>query len=254
MLTQANLEPRQLPAGLIRVASVAIAFHFLAIGALVLSANSGPWMIPRFGETPALGPTFAGKINDVLTPIYLEPLRLTHNYHFTGNRSLVSSVYFEARIKDALGTVQSITFPADAGNFWLRHRYNLLALGLGADQPVQVPRGEMIQAPGDKEPKVTYWDASDAKAWKLKQIDEKLIKDLPGQPVRPSEWSLLLARSYQRYLSRQFNGASVELIRHSREPVMPAFLFGDGAPAGTFEELVCSFGEYRRENESPRAN
>jgi hypothetical protein len=246
--------PKALPIGLIRVVSLAIAFHFLAVGALVLAAASGPWSTPRFGESTALGPFFAGKINDYFMPIYLEPLRLTHNYHFTDNRSLVSSVYFEARLKDAKGAVvQTMKFPDESANFWLRHRYGLLALGLGNDQPVQAPRGEMIQAPGDKEPKVTYWDTSDPKVWKLKKIDEKLIKDLPAPVMRPSEMSLLLARSYQRYLSRQYEAASVELVRHSKEPVLPAFMFGEGAPPGAFDELVCSFGEYRRENESLRA-
>src|SRR5438132_14179943 len=98
MSIQLTHAPRPLPTGLIRVGSLALFLHFLAVGVLVLSAASGPWPT-RFGESLALGPTFAGKMNNFFTPYYLEPLRLTHNYHFSGNRVLVSAVYFEVRLK-----------------------------------------------------------------------------------------------------------------------------------------------------------
>jgi hypothetical protein len=244
MSQQARL-PKALPAWALRVGSLVIGVHFLAVGTLILSGASGPWPT-RFGESPALGPVFAGKFNEYLSPYYLEPLRLTNN-HSPGNRLLASAVYFVAQLKDANGVVvQTLKLPGDTGNPWLRHRYNLLALGLGSDIPVQAPRGEVIPAPGDKMPKMTYWDSSDPKLWKLKTVDEHLVpKDRPV--MRPSEYSLLLARSYQRYLCRRYDVASVELIRHSKDQVMPGFMFGEGAPPGTFEELVCSFGEYHRE-------
>jgi hypothetical protein len=246
MAAQQPQSNKELPTWVIRVGSLVLGLHFLAVGAMVLAAESGPWAT-RFGDSPSLGPAFARKINDLSSPQYLERLRLTDN-HSAGNRLLASAVFFEARLKDAHGTViRSVQFPGDGGNFWLRHRYNLLALGLGADVPVQAPRGEVIPAPGSKMPKITYWDNSDPKLWKLITMDEHLVpKDRPV--FRPSEWSLLLARSYQRYLCRHFDAASVELIRHSKDQVMPAFLFGDGPPPGSLDELVCSFGEYRREN------
>jgi hypothetical protein len=244
MTPQPRQSPKELPVWAIRLGSLVVGLHFLAIGTLVLSAESGPWAT-RFGDSPALGPSFARKINDACA-FYLEPLRLTDN-HAAGNRLLASAVFFEARLKDAQGVVfDTVQFPGGGGNFWLRHRYKLLALGLGSDIPVQAPRGEVIAGPGKKMPTMTYWDNSDPKLWKLKTEDEHLVpKDRPV--FRPSEWSLLLARSYQRYLSRQYNAAAVELVRHSKDQVMPGFMFGEGPPPGTFDELVCSFGEYRRE-------
>jgi hypothetical protein len=239
--------PRQLPPWAVPVGSAFIIFHFLAVGSVVLAASSGPWATnTRFGDSPALGPAFAGKINDLVRPIYLEPLRLTHDYHFASNRLLISSVYFEARLKNAQGNeIKTLKFPGNANNFWQAHRYKQLALGLGDDQPVQPPRGEQIAAPGKKVEQVIIWDNSDPKLWKLSEVPEHLVsKDRPV--MRPSDWSLLLARAYQRYLLRQHDAASVEIIRHNRDPVLPGFMFG-GAPEGTFDELVCSFGEYRRD-------
>jgi hypothetical protein len=60
---------------------------------------------------------------------------------------------------------------------------------------------------------------------------------------RPSEWSLLLARSYARHLCRAHGAASAEIVRHTREAIPPAVLFFDDAPPEAFEELVSTFGE-----------
>ncbi|HWY86380.1 MAG TPA: hypothetical protein VNX28_06635, partial [Gemmataceae bacterium] len=119
--------------------------------------------------------------------------------------------------------------------------------GLGNDQPVQVGRSEVIPAPGEKMPTVTIWDNSDPKFWKLRDVPEHLVpKDRPV--TQPSEWSLLLARSYQRYILREYeDAASVELVRHSRNQISPGLLLMPTPPPNAFEELVCSFGDYRRE-------
>jgi hypothetical protein len=264
MAQQQTRSAKELPAWAIWLGSLVIGVHFLAVGTLVLSAANGPWAVrldERVMESTASGPKFAETLSDVFTPWYLEPLRLTHNYHYTpermpkvqtwdaGNRLLISSVYFEARLKDARGTLlRTIKFPGDTSNVWLRHRYKLLALGLGNDQPVQVNRAEVIPGPGKKMGKVTFWDSSDQNLWKLTSEDEHLVpKDRPV--MQPSEWSLLLAHSYQRYLLRKYDdAASVELIRHSKDPVLPDFMYLPNLPPNTFNELVCSFGEYRREN------
>jgi hypothetical protein len=242
--------PKPLPPWVIPSGSAIIALHFLAIGTLVLSAPSGPWPT-RFGSSTARGPSFAVALYDNLfAPIYLEPLYLTDNYHFrdSGPLESVSAVYFEAHLKDAGGkTVRTVKFPGDQGNLWVRHRYKVLALGLGDDQPVQPPGGEVLPGEGSKIPTVTYWDDTNPKLWKLATKEQHLLrKDRPL--VAPSERSLLLARSYQRFLCRHYDAAGVELIRHSKNPVLPAFMFLPEAPQGTFDELICSFGEYRREN------
>jgi hypothetical protein len=256
--------PRPLPGWVIGLGSVVIGLHFLAVVTLVLSAASGPWAVrdqeDRIVESSGLGPKFAEVINDLLAPAYLVPLRLTQTYHYApdripkvtswdgGNHFQASAVYFEARLKNAQGAViQTLKFPGDAGNFWLRHRYKLLALGLGSDQGVQVGRSEVIPAPGEKMPTVTIWDNSDPKLLKLRELPEHLVpKDRPV--TQPSEWSLLLARAYQRCILRDYgDAASVELVRHSRNQVSPALMYSPTPPPNAFEDLVCSFGDYRRE-------
>jgi hypothetical protein len=252
--------PRPLPPALIWVGSLAILFHFVAVVMLVLAAQSGPWAT-RFGESPAEGPLFAKKISDVLGPAYLHPLRIAHNYHFLSNRLTTSEVYFEARLKDSNGKVTTLKFPDAKDNGWMRHRQSLLALGLGDDIPVQAPRGEVIPAPGQKMKTLTIWEpVSSEEAQKLRETLEPLapesprvfskLREVPENLVpkdrevfRPSEWSLLLARSYARFLCREHGAVSCELIRHSKEPVLPAVMFLPEPPPRTFDELVCSFGE-----------
>jgi hypothetical protein len=234
---------KQLPPWAIRLGSALILLHFLAIGTLVLAASNGPWPT-RFGESTGNGPFFAEKMNGLFS-FYLQPLRLTHNYHYPSDHPLTSAVYFEAQLKNAKGVVfKTVKIPDDNANFWVRHRQSLLALGLGQDMPYQAPRSEAIPAPGKKAAEVTYWEG-EANSLKLVQKEEHLVpKDRPV--FRPSEWSLLLARSYQRYFSRRYDAAAVELIRHSKEPVMPAHMFVP-APPGTFDEMLSSFGEYSRD-------
>ncbi len=200
MTPQTSKPSRPLPTWIIRLGTALVTVHFLALGMLVLAAPSGTWPT-RFGESMSPGPMFAEKITSVVKPIYLDPLRLTNNYHFAGNRSLVSAVYFEARLKDAQGSViKTIRFPGDSGSFWRRQRYKVLAMGLGSDIPVQPPGGEVIPAPGQQMEKRIIWDISDPKMWKLSEVPEHLVpKDHPV--MRPSEWSLLLARAYALFLA-----------------------------------------------------
>jgi hypothetical protein len=59
--------------------------------------------------------------------------------------------------------------------------------------------------------------------------------------MRPSDWALVLARSYGRYLCRTHGAASAEIVRHTREPVSPAVLFGMRPPPNAFDEYVATF-------------
>jgi hypothetical protein len=64
---------------------------------------------------------------------------------------------------------------------------------------------------------------------------------------RPSEWSLLLAQSYARYLCREYGAESVELIRYTQEVIHPVVLFGDRAPPQeAFPVLKANFGEFSK--------
>src|SRR5439155_9970192 len=166
------------------------------------AAPSGPWPTP-FGTSLALGPPFAGRINSVTTRAYLEPLRMTHNYHFTGTRLDLPAVKFEVRLKDDQGLpLETLEFPSPKANGWVRQRQELLAQELSDDDPVQGPRGEVIPAPATKMETVRIWDmVPGVNVLKLRPAPLHLIpKDRPV--FRPRDWSLLLARSYVRYLCR----------------------------------------------------
>jgi hypothetical protein len=238
--------PRALPRWVKLVASAAVAFHLTAVLALALSAPSGPWLT-AVGPSPALGPQFAVVVSSVTTDHYLKHLRMTHNYHFATDRPEIVGVYFEARLKDAKGEpIRTVRFPEASANPWLRHRESVLALGLGNDQPIQARPGEVIAAPKQNVSQVTYWDNSKGSVLRLETVPEHLLPR-DRQISRPSEWALLLGRSYSRYLCRQYGAASAEIVRHSREPVRPELMFMEQPPVSAFTTLVSNFGEVRRE-------
>lgn len=239
--------PRPLPIWLTGPANLVAVGHLLAIGLLALATQSGPWPSP-FGTFMADGPEFATRITANLTePYYLKYLRMTHNYHFESNKPVALGIYFEVKLKDAEGTVTRILkFPDDKANFWVRHRQNFLAQGLGNDQLVQRRGTEVIAPKAGKMPTAEIWDKTDPDQWRLKTVEEHLLpRDQPYE--RPSEEAKKLAQAYMRYLCRVHKAASAELIRHHRPTVRPEALFrGNALP----EELTVNksnFGEYRRE-------
>jgi hypothetical protein len=247
MLTPGTTSSRPLPRWLTLGASGLIAFHLFTVVVLVLSAPSGPWPAP-FGVSQAIGPPFAGQIAEVTTRYYLRPMCLTHNYHFLGNRPDVPDVFVNARLKDEAGhTLEKLEIPSTGDNPFLRYRHALLAQALAGDEPVEVPRGEVIPAPGQQMRKITVWNPTGPNTLELRQMPVHLVPR--DQPVsQPSPWSLILVRSYQRYLVRRSGAAAVELVRHSRQAVMPALLFLPEPPRGTFDTLISTYEEYRRED------
>jgi hypothetical protein len=238
--------PRPLP-GWMRVAgSIAVCLHLLAIVALALGAPSGPWTTPM-GPSTSPGPQFVKPVTDVAMPNYLEPLRMTHNYHFVSNNVALPGVYFEVHLRDEQGQrIKTVKVPDDKANPWARHRQVLLTRGLADDQPVEPPGQEAIPAPKQQAQMITIWEPAE-KQMTLKRVPMHLIpRDRPV--LSPSEWSLVLAQSYMRHLCREHRAASAELVRHSRDVIWPSYLFfEEGPPPGAFEELICNFGEYRRD-------
>jgi hypothetical protein len=223
-----NRSPRPLPTWLMAVCSVLAVGHLLVIGLFALSASSGPWPVPPpfGGISPVDGPAFATQISvNVTYPYYLKPLHMTHNYHFNSNRPPSVAVYFEAHIKDDLGNERVLKFPDDKANFWVRHRQEILAQNLAQDQRMP-PRGSMpIAAKGQELPKVEMWVRDkDNPVMKLEYVEEADVPRTQELEV-PSAWSKAAAASYSRYLSREHKGASVQLIRYSRQTVMPAMMF-----------------------------
>ena len=253
MASSSPFPARPLPRGLIVAGSLAILFHLFALGVLVLAAPSGPWYTPLLPmSTPADPPEFVKAVGDSLSSFYLQPLHLTHNYHFESNRTENPSVYFEVKLTDAEGKpLKSLKFPDANSNFWVRHRQTLLAQGLGNDQLYNLP-----QSVRNPSPLVRVWFSD--KAWAENKLEDKIERDL--QDIRskggtdmffqPSDWSLLLVQSYARYLCRTNGAAKAEIIRHSREPILPVIVLPladelrtRGWFDRTFNTFVANYGE-----------
>jgi hypothetical protein len=242
MSSSPSNSPSPRPPWLIGVGSIVIAGHLLALGASVLAAPSGPWPTP-YGSDTAQPPGFVRDLYMAVRPTYLQPLKLTHNYHFDTNRGELPGVYFKVQLRGATGeTLGTLTFPEKDANPWVRHRQGLLARALAADQPVQPPAGEAIPAPHQDVRSVQIWDLAPDQSLHLSSVPEHRVPR--NRPVsRPSELSLLLARSYARYLCRQYGAASAQITRHSREAISPVVLFEREVPPGFANELVAHFGE-----------
>ncbi len=227
-MTKQIPQPRELPPWLTTSISVVVVLHLGAIIFLVLAASSGPWLI-NFGPIPssdALGPPFATTVNQVTANYYLRPLQMTHNYHFLSNRAGEPGVRFEAKIRDEDGNViETVEIPDQRANFWVWHRQKLLAQGIYQDQMVQRSGTEKIEAP-DKKASFTkyYWNPSkDGGPMTL------LARSSAGNPpeevqLRPTAWSLVLAKSYMRYLRDKYDAKSVDLYRHTRQGIRPELM------------------------------
>ena len=244
------VEPERppLPPWLLWLGSAAILFHLFALLIVVLAVPSGPWPSP-FGPSPQEPPAFAQAVGGFTTGYYLRPLQLSSNYHFESNKTEYDSVYFEAQLRDADGRViQTVRIPDEHASLWSWRKQVALAQSLGLDEPVVPPRGEMITAPGKAMPTVKVWDAPEGGGPLTLQEIPVIRIPRDREMYRPTDLSLQLAKSYSRYLGHGAQAASVELIRHSRRPLLPAFIrTREGPPPDAFEEMVCSFGEYRLE-------
>ena len=253
-------DPRPLPVGVTIAGSVAVGLHLAVIGCLALGAQSGPWPTPM-GPSMAEGPQFVKPLTDVAVPNYLQPLRMTHNYHFMTNSLAQPGVYFEVHLKDKSGQrLRTVKFPDDKANPWVRHRQQLLAQGLAQDQPVPPPQGELIGAAGQRVEMMVWLTPDEIKRivrsdvpqpagdneLYLRKVAQHLVpRDRPVMTA--SDLSLTLAKSYARYLCRTQRAASAEVIRHTREAWQPSFLFipREGVPPN--DKLVCNFGEFTRD-------
>src|SRR5262249_20156795 len=215
--------PRLLPRWLSFLTSAAIVLHLSAIVLLALNAPSGPWPTPD-GPSTARAPAFASAAGTAVTNHYLAPLKLTHNYHFQRNRPGQPEVFLEARLKDEEGwVIETVRIPDPQANPWVRHRQSVMVQHLADDQPVPSPGTEAIAAPKHAASTIDVWDLNPDQTLTLRSIPEHL---LPRDRVvyRPSTWSLILVRSYGRHLCRTRGAASVELVRHTREPLSPGLL------------------------------
>jgi hypothetical protein len=257
---------REMPAWLMWIGSAAIVLHLTALGALALSARSGPWVTP-FGNTPAEGPQFAQAINGLTTNYYLRYLGMTHNYHFLTSQASFPGVALEVRLRDAEGNlIKTVKFPEEDANFWVRHRQAMLAQAIGDDQPAPARGGEALALQGDKARKLNFWlEPQEVAALQKTRVllpqlptldpvpEGKKANRLVLVPVRaddrnnvpdrmtlstPSDWSLILAKAYVRHLARKHNAATAELIRVHRSAIPPELMFAEQPPADMFNPFI----------------
>jgi hypothetical protein len=216
--------PRQVPTWIVVAGSVAICFHLGVVAVNVLAAPSGPWPGPE-GPAPTEPPAFAQNLN-VLAPTYLAGLKINPNYRFESNRPEAPGVYFIARVKDAAGSVvATVRVPDPDANPWVRYREGRLAQWLGQDMMVPPPQAPKLPAPGQQPSLVTYWKKTAGEhTFQLVEEPEHLV-DRRGPAFQPSPMSLLMARSYTRFLCRAHGGTSVEIERHMKAPIPLSLLF-----------------------------
>jgi hypothetical protein len=147
------------------------------------------------------------------------------------------------KLKDAKGDlVSTLRFPETTGNVWVRYLQGLFAQGLVPDQPIAPPQGEAIPAPHQQVRTVPIWDLAGEQALRLNRVPEHLIPR-NRQVYGPTEWSLVLVRSYARYLCRTHGAATVEVVRHSRESLSPTLLLMGNPPPMAFTDLMANYGD-----------
>ncbi|MBM3999363.1 MAG: hypothetical protein FJ297_07470 [Planctomycetes bacterium] len=234
---------QEVPAWIAVSGTVCILGHFIAVIAVALAAPSGPWPSPAGGgmSTP---PQFAYSLAGAYPVRYLHAVGMLNSYHFLLNRPALPGAAFEVRLKDASGNVtQVVTVPSAESGYLVGHREGILARALADDQPVEPPQGEVIAAPGQAVPSTRIWEMEGGELV-LRDVAQHLIpRDRPV--FRPSERSLLLARSFARYALRRHGGASAEVVRHTREAIPPAVLFLSSPPPPNAEGVLKSnFGEF----------
>ncbi len=245
-MAQRPIPRREIPSWVLMLGSLLLVLHLSCLAIAALDAPSGPWSTP-FGESMAMPPTFAETTNRVTGPIVIHGLRIANNYHYPSNRPAFSGVYLEARLKDASGKlVKTLRFPDPDAPMAVRHRQYMLIRWLADDIPVPPPEGEVIPAPNQRMNTLRIWDIVEPRRLRLREVPEHLIpRDRPV--FRPSDWTLLVCRSYARYLCRTEGAAAVEMVRKSREPISPIVIMGGNAAPETLMEMESSFGEYRND-------
>jgi hypothetical protein len=244
---------------LIVAGSALIVFHLTAIIIPVLDMPSGPWVTDD-GPRPANAPEFAHAANSLST-LHGKYLRVAHSFHYVTNRPAdIPEIQLEIRLRNDQGEVfETLHFPDANANPWLRHRQEVLASALALDMPVERPTSEIVAPAGtEKDPAKTFIWAVQGEDFSKEPSpgpppDRKIPRELRGvlpyrvprtrDVFRPADWSLIVAHSYARYFCRAYGAKSAEIIRHRRDPIPPAVLFGMDAPPQAFDDQIASFGE-----------
>lgn len=239
--------PAGWPLPLRLLVSVAIIFHLAALAGLVLSTRTGPWAMPDGDIGIAHAPFFAERIFDS-TRGYRQALRLTEDYRFSSNLRPDSDNQVEIRLKDKDGKViKTVLLPQS--NSWLGsyQREQLIANLLSKNEAVDAPEGEKIPPPGQQVPMASYWKAQGSnKLWKLEITPEHLLPR-EEEMARPTDLSVILAKSLARHAQKKYGGESADVALRSKQSfgallVAPA---GQGVPnlnAEDFDPIEFVFG------------
>lgn len=240
-MAQSNAQSTvEVPHWLVILGSIAIVFHLTAVvfGALMAP---GPFSMAEGDALPA--PQFARAVDGMTRPVYLNPIKFTHNYHFLTNAPSVPGVEFEVHLKDSAGKeLTTLQFPDKNANVWVRQRQGLLARNLGNDIPAAPPLSEEIPAPNQPVEMVQIWEESNRKL-RLKSVPRHLVPR-DQMALQPSDWSMLVARAYVRYLCRTHGAASGEIVRIHQDPIPPVVLSMDSVQSGAFDKVASTFGEF----------
>jgi hypothetical protein len=236
-----------IPRWAVLAGSVLIVLHLGTVVVHAVAAPSGPWPGME-GSEPAPPPQFSALADEDVAVPYLTRIKLTHNYHFPSNRASVPGAYLELQLEDRQGEVfKTIRFPDPNAPSAVRRRQALALRWFIDDRPLQPPQGEKIPAPGGKIPDVLTWKDVEGEMRKteLTPVPEILIRR--DRPVfGPTEWSMVVLRSFVRYLCRENDGAeSALVVRKSREPVPPRILFEREVPP-LMDVLESNYGRVSR--------
>lgn len=229
-MTPKGFQPaRSLPPKIKILATAVIGFHLLALGVAALAAGSRPWPVTSLGQSHALPPQFAFMLSQVTTQYYLEPLCLANDYHFASNQTMNPTITLEARLFDKNGNREkTLKFPDPEANTWVQNQQRMMTQILGPDPPFQPDPGlgVFIQPPGRKPQRITFWLMEGPRTVGLYQADRHVMRRIGPSLQVPSEGTLILVRSYYRFLKKQYpEAAKIELVRCSRDPVMPHLMF-----------------------------
>jgi hypothetical protein len=241
-MSQSNATSLRVPTWLIWLGSLAIVFHLGAVSVNALAAPSGPW--PGGDGDQIVRPPLIFFKADRLVADYLQPIRMTTNYHLLANRVPGNpGVTLEFRLKDEEGKeIGTVKLPDENANAWVRHRQSLLTTVFGEDQRLAPPQSEIIAAPGREVPNVQFWEMEKGQL-RLKTVS---INQIPrDHPVSgPNDFTFLCARSYARYLCRTYGAAKVEIVRHHQDPIRPFVLTEENVQARQFDPITSTFGEF----------
>lgn len=224
--------------------SVAILCHFICALISALNSNSGPWPLPNNIVSMADPPQFAFTAGEMVSGYYQRILKNTSAFRFTSIKQEVNEIMFDAVIRDANGVVVAKrSIPDPEAPEAIRYRQRLLAQQLGNDIPLPPPEGVIIAPAGQKLPTLRWWQPENDRNFILRQDNPNAVPR--NQEFRqPNPWQFIVAKSYARYLSRQYANSKIELRRYWYDPVFPMVLIENTPPtADILRRFQSSYGE-----------